>query len=319
MMDWTDRHCRAFHRCFSRHALLYTEMVTADAIIHGSREKLLGFSKEEHPIALQLGGCDPEKLAQAAQIGEAFGYDEINLNCGCPSDRVQSGAFGACLMKSPKLVADCITAMQKAVGVPVTVKCRIGVDDDDPNQRLFEFVNVVSDSGCQHFIVHARKAWLKGLSPKENREIPSLEYDLVSELKQAYPSLEIVLNGGLENLEVAREQLSRFDGVMLGRAAYHTPEILGRVDRELFGTGTEIISAQKALTEYRSYILSQLEEGIHLHAMTRHLLGCFSGVKGARMWRRTLSEKAPGASGIEAISIFDEALDHVVMIKEEAH
>ena len=310
MMEWTDRHCRAFHRCFTKRALLYTEMVTADAIIFGPQEKLLGYDDVEHPVAAQLGGSDPDKLAAAAKVVEKFGYDEVNLNCGCPSDRVQSGAFGACLMKTPERVGECVQAMIEAVNIPVTVKCRIGVDDDDPTERLFSFVETVRQAGCRHFIVHARKAWLKGLSPKQNRDIPPLDYDLVSALKDTMGDQEIVLNGGLD-YETAQAEKSRFDGVMLGRAAYHTPEILGRVDREFFGDDVEIVSGFEAMKRYRSYVLGKLEQGVHLHAMTRHLLGCFSGVKGARYWRRTLSEKAPGAKGVDAIRVFDEALSCV--------
>ncbi len=324
MMDWTDRHCRAFHRCFTKHALLYTEMVTADAILHGDQHRLLSYNDTEHPVGLQLGGSDPEKLALAAKLGASYGYDEINLNCGCPSDRVQSGAFGACLMKDPVRVSDCVSAMNEAVSdIPITVKCRIGVDDDDPYKRLFEFVDEVSKSGCRHFVVHARKAWLKGLSAKQNRSIPPLDYDLVAKLKAERPDLEIVLNGGLGTLETALEHLSRFDGVMIGRAAYHKPELLGLVDRKVFGADTPVVEAFEALQTYRPYMVAQLEAGVHLHGMTRHMIGCFSGKGGARQWRRTLSEKAPGAKGVESIAIFDEALESVaqqlVVAEAEQH
>ena len=309
MMEWTDRHCRAFHRCFSRHALLYTEMVTADAVIHGERDQLIGFSQVEHPVALQLGGSDPEKLKQASQIGAQFGYDEINLNCGCPSDRVQSGAFGACLMRDAGRVAECVAAMQDGAGdVPVTVKCRIGVDDDDPEQRLYAFIDRVAAAGVSSFTVHARKAWLQGLSPKENRDIPPLDYDLVARLKQDRPELTISLNGGLIDLEHAIAELPRFDGVMLGRAAYHTPELLGRVDRLVFGEAVKDVDAFTAVERYRPYVLDRLELGDGLHGMTRHMLGLFAGQPGARLWRRTLSEKGPRAVGVEAISVLDEAL-----------
>jgi len=235
MMDWTDRHCRAFHRHLSRHTLLYTEMVTADAILHGDRARLLGYSDVEHPVALQLGGSEPGKLAEAARIGAAYGYDEINLNVGCPSERVQSGAFGACLMREPDLVADCLSAMREAVPVPVTVKHRLGVDDDDPRERLFSFVETQAKAGTTLFVVHARKAWLKGLSPKENREIPPLDYEIVAELKRAHPELVVILNGGVETLDVAERELAQVDGVMLGRAAYHTPGVLLDADRRMFG------------------------------------------------------------------------------------
>ena len=234
MMDGTDRHCRYFHRLLSRRARLYTEMITAEAILHGDRDYLLGFDESEHPVALQLGGSDPDKLAQSAKIGARFGYDEINLNVGCPSDRVQSGAFGACLMKTPELVRDCVVAMKSAVDIPVTVKHRIGVDNQDPNQILFEFVDTVASAGCEVFIVHGRMAWLEGLSPKENRTIPPLDYDLVRRLKRERPDLTIVLNGGIETIDQSVELLPDFDGVMLGRAAYGDPYILSRVDSDVF-------------------------------------------------------------------------------------
>jgi tRNA-dihydrouridine synthase A len=308
MMDWTDRNCRAFHRHLSAHALLYTEMVTADAILRGDRDKLLGFDDLEHPIALQLGGSEPEKLAEAARVGAAYGYDEINLNVGCPSERVQSGAFGACLMREPELVADCLSAMREAVTIPVTVKHRLGVDDDDPRTRMFAFVETVSRVGVTTFIVHARKAWLKGLSPKENREVPPLDYDIVAELKRSRRDLEIVLNGGLDSLDVAHRELDRVDGVMVGRAAYHTPAMLLDVDRRFFGDGLPTRTADEAARTFRPWILSRLDEGVPLHAITRHMLGLFAGRPGARQWRRILSEKAPGARGVEAIAVYDAAL-----------
>ncbi|MEO0982430.1 MAG: tRNA dihydrouridine(20/20a) synthase DusA [Pseudomonadota bacterium] len=314
MMDWTDRHCRAFHRTLTKQARLYTEMVTADAVIHGDRDRLIGFDPVEHPVALQLGGADPAKLAEAARIGEAFGYGEINLNCGCPSDRVQSGAFGAVLMKTPDLVAECFTAMQAAVDVPVTVKCRIGVDEDDPAERLPDFVNVVSAAGCEVFAVHARKAWLNGLSPKENRAIPPLDYELVAELKRSRPDLTIVLNGGIESLEQAAARLERFDGVMLGRAAYQSPSLLVHADA-MIETGAAPAAAHQsdeaarlraAVEAYKPYIAARLAEGVPLHAMTRHMLGLFQACPGARAWRRTLSERGPRpGAGLEVV---DEAL-----------
>ena len=314
MMDWTDRHCRAFHRQLTAHALLYTEMVTADAVIHGDQERLLGFDPQEHPLALQLGGSDPQKLAAAARIGELRGYDEINLNCGCPSERVQSGSFGACLMREPALVADCVRAMRAAVEAPVTVKCRIGVDDDDSRESLFRFVESVAKEGCDTFVIHARKAWLSGLSPKENRNIPPLDYDLVAELKRHRPDLNICLNGGLDDLESGLEQITRFDGVMYGRRAYQSPFLLGAVDRLYFKTATEDVSPLAAALAYRPYIVEQLERGVPLHAMTRHMLGLFSGLPGARRWRRRLSENAPGAVGAGAIRVFDEALEAVTCV-----
>ncbi len=308
MMDWTDRNCRAFHRHLSRHALLSTEMVTADAVIRGDQEKLLGFDPLEQPVALQLGGSEPGKLAEAARIGAARGYIEINLNVGCPSERVQSGAFGACLMREPDLVADCLAAMREATSVPVTVKHRLGVDDDDPRERLFSFVDRLATAGTITFIVHARKAWLKGISPKENRELPPLDYEIVAELKRSRPDLEIILNGGIPNLDVAERELARVDGVMLGRAAYHEPALLLHVDRRFFGDATPVRTADQAARDFRPWIVSRLGEGVPLHAITRHMLGLFAGRPGARQWRRILSEKAPSARGVAAIAIYDEAL-----------
>lgn len=311
MMDWTDRNCRAFHRSLSRHALLYTEMVTADAVIHGDRDRLLAFDSIEQPVALQLGGSEPSKLAQAARIGAAYGYSEINLNVGCPSERVQSGAFGACLMREPDLVADCLSAMREAVTVPVTVKHRLGVDDDDPRKRLFSFVETQAKAGITHFIVHARKAWLKGLSPKENREIPKLDYDIVAELKRTHSHLTIVLNGGLVTLDAASRELPRVDGVMLGRAVYHEPALLLDVDVRFFASEESIRNASEAALDFRPWIIKRLEQGMPLHSMTRHMLGLFHGKPGARIWRRILSEKAPGARGASAISVYDAALASV--------
>ncbi|MEZ6028243.1 MAG: tRNA dihydrouridine(20/20a) synthase DusA [Hyphomonadaceae bacterium] len=308
MIDWTDRNCRAFHRHLSRRALLYTEMVTADAVIHGDRERLLGFDPLEQPVALQLGGSEPDKLAEAARIGADYGYCEINLNVGCPSERVQSGAFGACLMREADLVADCLAAMREAVDVPVTVKHRLGVDDDEPRERLFAFVETLAQAGTTTFIVHARKAWLKGLSPKENREIPPLDYDIVAELKRARPDLEIILNGGLADLDTATRELAHIDGVMIGRAAYHDPALLLHVDARLFGASQTFASAEDAAHGFRPWIVERLSRGVPLHAITRHMLGLFHGKPGARQWRRTLSEKAPGARGVSAISVYDEAL-----------
>ena len=305
MMDWTDRHCRMFHRSLTKRALLYTEMVTANAVIHGDRDRLIGFNQDEHPVALQLGGSDPALMAKASEIAQAFGYGEVNINCGCPSDRVQSGFFGACLMREPKLVADCYSAMASAVDIPVTVKCRIGVDEDNARDSLFTFVDTIAEAGCTVFAVHARKAWLKGLSPKENRDVPPLDYDLVAELKAARPDLTITLNGGLATLEDCHREMPRVDGVMLGRAAYQTPALLGHVDSALFGEG-EPIDVFDALAAYRPYMQNQLAAGTNLHAMTRHMLGIFAGRPGARAYRRHISENAtkPGAG----LSIFDDAV-----------
>ena len=289
-MDWTDRHCRAFHRTLTKRALLWTEMVTADAVIHGERERLIGYNDMEHPLVLQLGGSEPGKLAEAARIAEGVGYDEVNLNCGCPSERVQSGAFGACLMAEPDLVAECVAAMRAAVSIPVTVKNRIAIDDLPARETLFTFVDKVSAAGCSVFTVHARKAWLKGLSPKENREVPPLDYGLVAELKAARPELTIILNGGISTIDQCREHTMVFDGVMLGRAAYQTPDLLGQVDAALFGGG-KVVAARDAVRAYEPYIAARLAEGVSLHAMTRHILGLFAGQPGARQWRRILSEQ----------------------------
>lgn len=301
MMDWTDRHCRAFHRTLTKRALLWTEMVTADAVIHGDRERLIGFSEVEHPVVLQLGGSEPAKLAEAARIAEGFGYDEVNLNCGCPSERVQSGAFGACLMAEPELVAECVAAMRQAVSIPVTVKNRIAIDDLPARETLFTFVDKVSAAGCSVFTVHARKAWLKGLSPKENRDVPPLDYGVVAELKAARPDLTIILNGGIAGIDPCRDHLETFDGVMLGRAAYQTPGLLGRVDAELFAEG-RVVEAGEAVRAYEPYIAARLAEGASLHAMTRHMLGLFAGQPGARQWRRILSENAvKKGAGLEVL------------------
>ena len=293
MMDWTDRHCRAFHRILSRRALLYTEMVTTGAILHGPRERLLGYDASEHPVAVQLGGSDPRDLAEAASIAEGFGYDEVNLNCGCPSDRVQNGRFGACLMREPALVADCVAAMKAAVRVPVTVKCRIGVDDQDPREALFAMVDSVAAAGADGVVVHARKAWLQGLSPKENRDVPPLDYALVHELKRARPKLFVAINGGIADNDAAEPHLAVMDGVMLGRAAYHNPELLLDVDARFFDDPRPVADALAALDAYEPYMAARLREGVRLHDMTRHLLGLFSGLPGARAWRRHLATEAP--------------------------
>jgi tRNA-dihydrouridine synthase A len=289
MMDWTDRHCRVFHRGLSRHARLYSEMVTTGAVLHGDRQKLLGFDPVEHPLALQLGGSDPRDLAECARIGEDFGYDEINLNVGCPSDRVQSGRFGACLMREPALVAECIAAMSGAVALPVTVKCRIGVDDQDPEESLFGLVDACAAAGAEVFIVHARKAWLEGLSPKDNREIPPLDYDLVHRLKRERPSLTVVLNGGLNALDEAEVHRGSVDGVMIGRAAWHEPSLLGEVDRRLFDGALPVVTPESAVERYLPYVREQLARGVRLPALTRTMLGVFHGRPGAKAWRRVLT------------------------------
>ncbi len=309
MMDWTDRRCRAFHRTLTKRARLYTEMVTADAVIHGDRERLLGFDAVEHPVALQLGGSDPSKLAQAARIGADHGYDEVNLNVGCPSDRVGDGGFGACLMREPARVAECMAAMGAAVGVPVTVKCRIGVDEQEPAEALWTLVDACAAAGVRTFVVHARKAWLQGLSPKENREVPPLDHALVHRLKRERPELTVIVNGGLADLDGAEAQLAAgMDGVMLGRAAYHDPGLLGAVDARLFGDGGEV-DVFEAVEAYRPYMDARLAEGVRFAAMSRHMLGLFTGRPGARRWRRVLTEEGvrPGAD----LRVLDRALQAV--------
>jgi tRNA-dihydrouridine synthase A len=290
MMEWTDRHCRCFLRLLSRRTFLYTEMVTAEAVLHGDRERLLGFHPAEHPLGLQLGGSDPRKLAEAASIGTDFGYDEINLNIGCPSDRVQSGRFGACLMAEPELVAECVAGMGVAVSVPVTVKCRIGIDDQDAEESLDRFVDRVAQAGCSTFVVHARKAWLRGLSPKENRDVPPLDYERVHRLKARRSELEIVLNGGIESMAAAQAHLPHVDGVMLGRAAYADPYLLAEVDRAVFGSNEAPPSRLDALDAFMPYVQAELAKGARLNQMTRHILGLFHGQPRARAFRRYLAE-----------------------------
>ncbi|WP_047309868.1 tRNA dihydrouridine(20/20a) synthase DusA [Rhodopseudomonas palustris] len=290
MMEWTDSHCRVFHRLLTRRGLLYTEMVTTGAVIHGDRQRLLGFDASEHPVALQLGGSNPNDLATAAKIGEDFGYDEININVGCPSDRVKEGRFGACLMAEPELVAEGVAAMKRAVAVPVTVKCRIGIDDQDPEVALDALARAVVAAGADALIVHARKAWLNGLSPKENRDIPPLDYDRVYRLKQAMPQVPIIINGGIGSIAEAKRHLDHVDGVMLGRAAYQEPWRLLEVDPELFGEPAPYPSMKEALEALIPYIERQLAQGLRLHAITRHVIGAYQGVPGARAFRRYLSE-----------------------------
>ena len=311
MMDWTDRHCRVFHRLLTRRARLYTEMLTTPAIIHGDRSRLLGFDASEHPLALQLGGSDPADLATSAKIGEDFGYDEINLNVGCPSDRVKDGRFGACLMAEPELVASCVDAMKRAVRIPVTVKCRIGIDDQDPEVSLDALARGVIAAGADVLIVHARKAWLNGLSPKENRDIPPLDYDRVYRLKAALPQVPIIINGGITSLEEASAHLDHVDGVMLGRAAYQEPWRLLNVDPRLFGESAPHATMKDVLEAMVPYIERELARGTRLHSITRHFVGAFHAVPGARAFRRHLAEQGvkPGA-GVnvlrEAIALVDE-------------
>lgn len=302
MMDWTDRRCRAFHRVLTRRARLYTEMVTADAVVFGPRERLIAFEADEHPVALQLGGADPSRLAEAARIGAGFGYDEINLNCGCPSDRVRNGRFGACLMREPDLVADCIAAMAAAVDIPVSVKCRIGVDEQEPQEALGAFAEAARAAGAAALIVHARKAWLDGLSPKDNRSIPPLDYPLVHALKRAHPDWPIILNGGVADLASARAHLEHVDGVMIGRAAYQTPELLIGVDPELFGDEAPVADGFEAIEAFMPAIARGLERGERLHDFTRHLHGLFAGRPGARAYRRALaSEGVRAGAGLDVL------------------
>jgi tRNA-dihydrouridine synthase A len=299
MMEWTDRHCRVFHRLLTRRALLYTEMLTTGAVLHGDRARLLRFDPAEHPLALQLGGCDPAALAACARIGADAGFDEINLNVGCPSERVQEGRFGACLMAEPALVGDCVAAMKAAVAIPVTAKCRIGIDDQDPEQALELFAHAIERAGADALVVHARKAWLKGLSPKENREVPPLDYERVYRLKAAHPRLTIVLNGGIGSIEHALDHLAHVDGVMMGRAVYQEPWRLLGVDSALFGEQARFASAKDAAAALVPYIERELTQGTRLHAITRHLHGLFCAVPGARAFRRHLAGAATANGGAE--------------------
>ena len=309
MMDWTDRHCRVFHRALTRRARLYTEMLTTGAVIHGDRARLLGFDKSEHPVALQLGGSDPRALAEAARIGKEFGYDEINLNVGCPSDRVKDGRFGACLMAEPKLVAAGVEAMKRAVAIPVTVKCRIGIDDQDPEAALDELARDVVAAGSDALIVHARKAWLSGLSPKENRDIPPLDYDRVYRLKAALPHVPVIINGGIASLDEARAHLAHVDGVMLGRAAYQEPWRLLSVDPDIFGQVAPHASMKEVFEAMLPYIERELGQGTRLHAITRHFVGAYHAVPGARAFRRHLAEH--GVRSGAGVNVLRDAIAHV--------
>lgn len=309
MMDWTDRHCRHFHRLLSRRARLYTEMVTAGAVIHGPRARLLGFDSAEHPAAVQLGGSHPDDLAEAARICAEFGYDEVNLNVGCPSDRVKNGSFGACLMRAPALVGACVAAMRAAVALPVTVKCRIGVDEQNPDEALPAMAEAVFAAGAAALIVHARKAWLDGLSPRQNRDVPPLDYAIVARLKATWPDRVIAINGGISTVAEAAAHLHSVDGVMVGRAAYQNPEMLLGVDPELFGEAAPVPDGFEAVAAFTPYMAAQLEAGVRLHDMTRHLLGLFSGRPGARLWRRHLATEAPKAGA--GLGVVREALAFV--------
>lgn len=292
MLDWTDRHCRYFHRLLTKQALLYTEMVTTGALLNGDVERHLRFNAFEQPVALQLGGSEPKEMAACARLAEDYGYAEVNINVGCPSERVQKGAFGACLMAEPHLIADCVAAMQAAVNMPVTVKNRIGIDEQQERDSLFNFVETVAQAGCQTFIVHARKAWLKGLSPKENREIPPLNYALVYELKQAFPQLEIIINGGITTLEQCQHHLQFVDGVMVGREAYHNPWLLAQVDSQLYAAPDSFNQRKAVIDAFIPYVEQQLSQGVTLAPMSKPILGLFQGIAGARYWRRYISENA---------------------------
>lgn len=302
MMEWSTSDCRTFWRFLTKKAVLYTEMVTTGALLHGDKSRFLDYNACEHPLALQLGGSDPVALAECASIAEDWGYDEVNLNCGCPSDRVQNGMIGACLMAEPERVADCIAAMQNAVKIPITVKHRIGIDDMDDYQGLVKFVSTIAETGCRTFIVHARKAWLKGLSPKENREVPPLQYDKVYQLKQDFPHLNIIINGGITSLEQSKNLLAHVDGVMIGREAYSNPYILSQVDQQIYGIDNPVVCRDEVMQQFMQYCAEELAKGTRLNHLTRHILGLYQGLSGARQFRRIISEQAhkPGA-GIEVL------------------
>lgn len=317
MMEWSTSDCRTFWRLLTKKAVLYSEMVTTGALLHGDKKRFLDYNACEHPLALQLGGSNPADLAECSKIAEDWGYDEVNLNCGCPSDRVQNGMIGACLMAEPKLVAECIAAMQSAVKIPVTVKHRIGIDDMEDYEGLATFVETIAASGCKTFIVHARKAWLKGLSPKENREIPPLQYDKVFQLKQDFPHLEIIINGGITTLDQSKQLLDHVDGVMLGREAYANPYLLAEVDQKIYGDSRPIISRDDVMEGFMEYCREQLSQGTRLNHLTRHILGLYQGMPGARYFRRVLSEHAhkPGV-GVEVIQRALDALNEVTSITQ---
>lgn len=315
MLDWTDRHCRYFMRLMSRHALLYTEMVTTGAIIHGKGD-YLGFNQEEHPVALQLGGSDPSDMAHCALIAQERGYDEVNINVGCPSDRVQNGRFGACLMAEPETVASCFTAMQDKVSIPVTVKCRIGIDEMDDYEGLSRFIKIVSDAGCSIFVIHARKAWLQGLSPKQNREVPPLNYQRVYKLKEEFPHLSISINGGITSLEQTQAHLKQVDGVMIGREAYSNPAILLQADNQIFGDAYSVLSREKVIHQMIPYIQNHIDQGGRFWHVARHMLGLFQGQPGGKLWRRYLSQNAPQRNTdpslmLEALTQQQEAAEKV--------
>lgn len=308
-MDWTDRHCRYFHRLISQQVLLYTEMVTTGALLHGKENRFLQYHESEHPLALQLGGSNPDDLARCAKMAEDFGYDEVNLNVGCPSDRVQSGRFGACLMAEPELVGDCVRDMQVAVAIPITVKCRIGIDDQDSYAELVNFIEIVADAGCQTFIIHARKAILSGLSPKQNREVPPLRYDVVHQIKKDFPNLQIIVNGGLKTIAQVEQQLDVCDGVMIGREAYHNPYILAQIDSLISDQTIKAPTRHQVVLALIPYIQQQLLQGLRLSILSRHILGIFHGQPGARRWRQYISENAPKKDADENVIL--QALNFV--------
>lgn len=316
MMDWTDRHCRYFHRLMAPHIRLYTEMVTTGALIHGNRDRFLNYNADEHPLALQLGGSNPDDLAACARMAEDYGYDEVNLNCGCPSDRVQNGNFGACLMDEPDLVARSVEAMQKAVSIPVTVKCRIGIDDVEERSFLGRFVNIVAHAGCQTFIIHARKAYLKGLSPKENRDVPPLRYDIAAEIKQKHPHLEVIVNGGIKTTSEIRQHLNQFDGVMIGREAYQNPWLLTDIEHDIYGH-IATMTRQDIARAMIEYIERQKKDyGVLPKSVTRHMMGLFKGEYGGGQWRRSLSENAN--EGLSPAALVENALSFTIRQEEEA-
>lgn len=317
MMEWSDTHCRSFWRLLTKEAVLYSEMVTTGALIHGDRKRFLDFNASEHPLALQLGGSDPKALAECAKMAEDWGYDEVNLNCGCPSDRVQNNMIGACLMAEPALVAECMSAMQNAVKIPVTIKHRIGIDDMEDYEGMVNFVRTVASAGCKTFIVHARKAWLKGLSPKENREVPPLQYDKVVRLKKEHPELEIIINGGITNIEQSLKLLEDVDGVMLGREIYQNPYLLAEVDQRIYGVDKPVVSREEVMEGFIAYATDQVAKGVRINYMTRHILGLYQGLPGSRKFRRVISEQAykPNA-GIEVIKAALDVLNELPFTSE---
>lgn len=317
MMEWSDTHCRSFWRLLTKEAVLYSEMVTTGALIHGDRKRFLDFNASEHPLALQLGGSDPKALAECAKMAEDWGYDEVNLNCGCPSDRVQNNMIGACLMAEPALVADCMSAMQNAVKIPVTIKHRIGIDDMEDYEGMVNFVRTVASTGCKTFIVHARKAWLKGLSPKENREVPPLQYDKVVRLKQEHPELEIIINGGITSIEQSLKLLEDVDGVMLGREIYQNPYLLAEVDQRIYGVDKPVVSREEVMEGFIAYATEQVAKGVRINYMTRHILGLYQGLPGSRKFRRVISEQAykPNA-GLEVIKAALDVLNELPFTSE---